>query len=351
MLTPGFLGAIAAASQGVAAGGARWWDLSPQAPTWTTQSGYNNVTIRVVMLAGVISGSKLRLRFQASASQSTVVSHVYVQIGSTSGDPYDFASTPVEVMFGGAAGFSLTADQYIDSDDVALPLAISDSLVVSFVVASTNVQRRASNYVPGFRMYYKAGNDATTQNTSGYTEQAWPVDLVRVEAFDSAPTRTPILLLGAMARNDSWSNYNVRQVLPAGFFSTSYSKLRFRLVARGTAYTIDSMYIGLKATSGGAYDFNATPTQVTFGGSGSKSVGTHQVAISDDVSFSCDATTQLVIAMHVATGGTSVPNNGAMASASVYYKTGSDQSSTLTVTGYTGPTTTYGMPIFKIEAW
>lgn len=347
MLTPALLGSIAASVAQDSAPAARWWDTAPEAASFSTQSGYSDKTVRVVLYAGLLAGSKLRFRFQAQASGSMSASAAYVQLGGA-GDSYDYSGDPVEIKFGGASGFSLGTDEYIDSDEVVLPVTLADRIVVAFH-SNTSVLRRSSNYVPGQRAFYKSGNDLATVDASGYTEVANPLGLVRVQAYDLEPERTTVYEWATSSRNDTWSNYNARLILPAGFFGTA-TKLRFRLLARTAGYTVDSMYIGHKAGAGDVYDFAAAPTQVLFGGSGSKVIGVHEVAVSDDVSFSVNSSTEMIIAMHIATGGTSVPNNSLPAGAAMRYKSGADESSTVDVSGYSS-TSSSGLPIFRIEAW
>lgn len=350
MIGAGLLGAVAGgfvvAEEG---GGARWWSTDAEMSSSTTQSGYNGITVRIVLLAGMVIGNKVRFRFQAQPALGTSVSAVYVQLAATSGDVYDFASTPVEVTFSGASGFSLSADAYIDSDEISLAVTTADAIVVSFRVTSTNSQKRSSNYIPGLRMFYKNANEAATVNVGSYTEQTWPVMLVRAQSYDLEPVRTTLYKWTTVTRNDNWAGWNIRLVLPAGFFTSSFTKLRLRMLCTGTAYVVSRVFFGTKAASGDAYDFAAAPSEVLWGGASGKSMGTQSVAVSDDLTYSVDASTQYIIAMHIASGA-SVPNAGKPASSTIYKKSAADESGTANVTGYSTDAIA-GMPIFWIEAW
>lgn len=350
MIGAGLLGAVAGGFVVAGGGGgARWWSTDAEMSSSTTQSGYNGLTLRIVLLAGMMIGNKVRFRFQAQPAQGTSVSAAYVQLAATSGDVYDFASTPIEIKFGGASGFSLAADAYIDSDEVSLDVTKADAVVVSFRVTSTNLQKRSSSYIPGLRMFYKNANEAATVNVGSYTEQTWPVMLVRAQSYDLEPVRTTLWKWTTGSRNDNWAGYNIRMVLPVGFFTSSFTKLRLRMLCTGTAYVVSRVFFGTKAGAGDAYDFASAPSEVLFSGGSGKSMSTQSVAVSDDLTYSVDASTQYIIAMHIASGA-SVPNAGKPTSATVYKKSAADETATADVSGYSTDANA-GPPIFWIEAW
>ena len=72
--------------------------------------------------------------------------------------------------------------------------------------------------------------------------------------------------------------------------------------AAGASTVISAMYVGLSATSGGAWDFAASPTQITFAGLGSVTLVAGSVATSDDISFNISGANAISIATNVTSG-------------------------------------------------
>lgn len=135
----------------------------------SNDSGWNGYTIREDMSTALLGGSATKMKFtlQAASGSSALVSAAYVQIAAASGDPYDFDTTPVQILFGGSGSVTVPASSTVTSDEVALSIDGTRPLVMSVYFGSPATIRAYSG-TSGFTSRYKFGNDATTVDTSGY---------------------------------------------------------------------------------------------------------------------------------------------------------------------------------------
>lgn len=140
----------------------------------TTSSPRVGYTIRQIIDSAQISqsGSRITVTFQAAAADTFQVDAVYVGHQAAAGDNYDFESAPTQLTFsGGSAGFTITNSATITSDEVNFTLNNAKDLVIAFHVLNDGMACRATQ--TGWSSYYRSAiNDASTQNTSGYTLQA-----------------------------------------------------------------------------------------------------------------------------------------------------------------------------------
>lgn len=128
---------------------------------------------------------------------------------------------------------------------------------------------------------------------------------------------------------------NVRQLLTVVAGSTGdLVRITFRLGTSSGDMTVESCYIGHGATSGDAYDFEATPTPVTFGGLTSFVLpwtsGLDHV--SDEIDFSLDETKPLLITFYVA--GDYAEMAAVLGGGTFYDKGGADETGTVDVSSY-----------------
>lgn len=100
-------------------------------------------------------------------------------------------------------------------------------------------------------------------------------------------------------------------------------------------FEILSSYIGQKAAAGDPYDFSTTPTQILFTGSGTGVVPQSGTLLSDEINFSWDKTSDLIISWYNNNGAqdssaflTGVTNTG-------QYTKAANDPSTVDATGYT----------------
>jgi hypothetical protein len=151
------------------------------ASSWTKSgdsSGWSGYTLRTVIPSGAISqyGSKCRLTI---SSVGMVVANAYFQEGSSSGDPYDFASTPVQILFGGSGSYSGGS---VLTDEIAVSIQSGKRYVAAFYFSGTTsigVNASLSTWTEA----YKLGSDASTVNATGYTTVAQAALVNKLEVF------------------------------------------------------------------------------------------------------------------------------------------------------------------------
>jgi len=140
--------------------------------------------------------------------------------------------------------------------------------------------------------------------------------------------------------SNDWNGYTFVQSIPASAMtlpSGSIIKVRFRLQSSTTeTRTVTNAYIEHRAGAGDVYDFNATPVQLLFAGSGSKVIASNSEEWTDWATFAYNKTDDLLFATYCG-GGTSSDNlrySNSVTGCAAYYKSGND-SSTVNKSGYT----------------
>jgi hypothetical protein len=115
------------------------------------------------------------------------------------------------------------------------------------------------------------------------------------------------------------------------------SKIKLTLPHYGTDYTIEEMWIGVAASAGDIYDFQSSPTQVTFNG-GATSITVTASDISDEITFSYDGSVDILISQYVdgVNGQPYVIVNSPQFGDNTesYQKASVNEASTVNVTGY-----------------
>lgn len=103
-----------------------------------------------------------------------------------------------------------------------------------------------------------------------------------------------------------YTGYSFRQVISAAQISTSGSQVKVVFNAdTGRSFAIDKAYIGHKAASGNAWDFDGNQVQLTFSsGSAGFSISAGASITSDAVAFALDETKDLIIAFDWTNSGT-----------------------------------------------
>jgi hypothetical protein len=96
-----------------------------------------------------------------------------------------------------------------------------------------------------------------------------------------------------------------------------------------------AVYIGLAASSGNAYDFDGSQVQVFFGGSGSRTVATSEVVVSDDITFAITGAKPVLIAANFGTGSASPGVSGLGSNYITYFNTGASAATTAKAAGFT----------------
>jgi hypothetical protein len=161
-------------------------------------------------------------------------------------------------------------------------------------------------------------------------------------------------VLNTLSQNTfgGYQTYTFRQVIDANTLAFSGSKIRITFLADAArTWVVDEVYFNHAATSGDAYDYIGTPTQMTFsGGSAGFSLTAGQSILSDEITFAFDKTKAFVIAMDwVNTGSHGCATNTSASGWTTYEKVG-DDAQTVDATGYTSHATTIA-GVLKIEVF
>lgn len=152
--------------------------------------GYGGETIVQRYAAGALShaGSKIRFRFVPTSAQGSNldITAAYVGHAAAAGDPYDFETTPTQILVGASGSFTLTdGGPSVVCDDTTFALDISKTLLVSFQAAGfPNGGIRYVAADANGELYQKTGADAATVNKSGYSDTGtYYVIIDQIEAF------------------------------------------------------------------------------------------------------------------------------------------------------------------------
>lgn len=98
--------------------------------------------------------------------------------------------------------------------------------------------------------------------------------------------------------------------------------------------SIASVYVGVQAAAGDAYDAESL-TQMFFGGNPGVTQAATAFTQSDIADFEWNGTDNLIFSMHTGATNTTVRNRSLTNYADLYYLSGADQASTTDKTGYT----------------
>ena len=144
-------------------------------PAWDTDSDWGAANRRQVIKASdvLVNASSITIDFTAAAATAGLdIALAYIGEAAATGDAYDFASTPTQILFSGAASASLSIGETLTSDTVAYSVDSSKDLIISIGITNASAAKaRAESPSTGNDMYYKAGasSDAGTVDVTGYT--------------------------------------------------------------------------------------------------------------------------------------------------------------------------------------
>lgn len=146
------------------------WTTTANLTTTGDEGGWNGYTLRQIMPASAFAaGSRVRFRLHSSATggSSCNIGAVYFGPQAASGDPYDFDTTPSQLLFSGVGNVALGTNQQIITDELVVPVSASVHVLAVYFNAAAGV--RFAGSVSGWDYYYKLANDASTVNATGYT--------------------------------------------------------------------------------------------------------------------------------------------------------------------------------------
>lgn len=161
------------------------WSETLSAETAATGSSLTWVQVVPSSKILVTGGTLIRVRFKAGTG-GYAISKAYIGEGASSGDAYDFATTPTQLLFNtGSASFSIGASATITSDDTSFSIPAGKNLCVAWEqTASTYAQAylTTSGYTAGSN--YKSAADAATVDKTGYAryQDVQVINLIEVFA-------------------------------------------------------------------------------------------------------------------------------------------------------------------------
>lgn len=148
---------------------------SPQtvfSQTLNTDSGggYGDYSIRHVITSVAYGGDQIRVTFEAPSAASLYIDNASVGILAGGGNAWDTTATPVELLFSGGSGVTITAGNTATSDWTTFSFADTDDLVVIHDLGSSSSTRRRDTTPSGISGYNKSATDSYNQATpSGFT--------------------------------------------------------------------------------------------------------------------------------------------------------------------------------------
>ena len=143
---------------------------------WQTYAMRQKIAAAALLLNGT---SQLRITFNADTDTGTphtfAIDQCYINHAAAAGNAWDFIGAPTQVTFsGGSAGFNLSANGSIVSDDITFTIDNTKALIVAFDWVDTGNQGcRGKATLTNWSVYYKAGvNEANVTAPAGYTTGA-----------------------------------------------------------------------------------------------------------------------------------------------------------------------------------
>jgi len=154
--------------------------------------------------------------------------------------------------------------------------------------------------------------------------------------------KAPTLIFGTYSPatvGTDWVGFNLRIVISSSLISGDSEETQLHLFGiSGYTWSFTDCFIGHQASSGDPYDFDGTPTRVTFGGNNGASVDENGLK-SDSISFSIDSSKNLVVSFYFNDSATDdIPrtNDGAVSGVQCYHYSGSNEAGVADATsGYT----------------
>jgi hypothetical protein len=176
------------------------WDTVASATLNADNAGWANHTIRqVISSAGLtnIGNKNYRITFRAGAAEGLKLAGVYIGLTATSGDNYDFDTTPTQVVFGGASSVTIAAGNNVVSDSVKFNLLASRNFMIAMNIENDTSYDtvRVLNTLTNWQGYYKSAvQEASTINVSSYVTSLAAFAVEKIESIDVSGAVTAVYL-------------------------------------------------------------------------------------------------------------------------------------------------------------
>lgn len=165
-------GKVAVAS---AASPAAWATLVDPSPAGAS-SGWDTFTIRQLYATGAYAGgapaigTKIRITLLGPSAGSAAVAAIYVGHKAAAGDPYDFDGSQVQLLVSASGSFAVGTSASVLTDEANFSFDKSKDLVVAIFFSGASSISTVTGLGTNYHEYYKAANDASTTDASGYTD-------------------------------------------------------------------------------------------------------------------------------------------------------------------------------------
>lgn len=169
--------------------------------TDTTNGDWSSITAFVQRIPASAFSSGVGVRVKMKAGDAVTFSNVYIGHRATSGDNYDFASTPTQVTFNSGSGsIALGSGASAWSDYLEFPVNGSTDILIAYNHNNvTNLSAKAT--LSGYSSWYKISDNPATVNKSGYTLE--PRDVHSVDDFEVTQTANLTLVSEAFTADSA----------------------------------------------------------------------------------------------------------------------------------------------------
>lgn len=143
-------------------------------PGWTGYTLRNKIQSPPNLVSGNLGpSSMIMLRLRAANSGTALqIAKFYVGLQAASGNPYDFAATPVQALFSGSASVTIPVGTAVLTDPISLTIPLSQSIVASAYLTAGDL-RTCNTADGGNRRFFRTGDDASSViGTGTYTESS-----------------------------------------------------------------------------------------------------------------------------------------------------------------------------------
>ena len=256
--------------------------------TAAVQTGMSNYTCRNIVIANSISssGSGVKINFKASASLGLSLDSVYIGEGASTGNAYDFLSTPTKVTFNsGSSGFTIATSGTISSDTIQFSFDKTKKYIISFHVSNSGsgtndslAGRSGTNY------WTRAGGDDSASITaaSGYYQPGNNCEMVGIASIDvgtytytctmSPSVSIPTTISKVLPATGVVANNTTSGLLSSG------DEVYFKLVGSNSLIAAQPGSVTSQNNSSGSLVYATssrwtTPGSITFSGTNLNNVG------------------------------------------------------------------------------
>ncbi|GAA0623244.1 hypothetical protein [Thalassospira tepidiphila] len=183
----------------------------------TNSSGNTGRTVRQRIAAAAISsgGQSVSVTFKASSSAGLTIGSAYIGIAAASGDAFDFASTPVQLLFSESGSAVISAGATATSDFSSLDFEGTDDLIVAFYISAGDIQFGSPS--ANWNAYYKTGDEASTVDATGYTAdtgKTYGVTGVSVQSVSDMTLQSAAATLETANPSDITAMFRVEDIDP-----------------------------------------------------------------------------------------------------------------------------------------